>query len=498
MPQTSAPRRRISVRAFLSAYTVTSAVLVAFTGFFLYFAARGNDVAMADWRFMRMTKWYLVDIHVVLAFALLIAAVLYGVARIAGRRRAEGVVLRLVWSAIGCAAALYTGWYVIGEHPVLIPDVRVTAHPASVVPDQVTLTWADDPTTTQAIQWRTSPIEGASQLRFRTASGADWTVVPAETSLLEDPDLANDVFNARHAVQLQGLTPATDYTYQVGHDGLWTEPAEFTTAGSTDTFSFVYMGDVQTGIEAWSALVQAADERDPDAAFYILAGDLVNKGCHRNEWDALFNSAGGVFAGKPLVPIIGNHDDCDEEGGPWMYLRMFDLPDNGPERIEPERAYSFTYGNALFVCLDSNLDPDTQTEWLEARLAESQATWKFVLLHHPAYSSKPHRDNKDIRKAWCPLFDKYGVDIAFQGHDHAYTRTYPLVDGEAVNDPNHGVNYVLSVAGDKYYEQEPRDFVQVAYTELSTYQVVQITGRHLTYRAYDIEGNVVDQLDLTK
>ena len=29
-------------------------------------------------------------------------------------------------------------------------------------------------------------------------------------------------------------------------------------------------------------------------------------------------------------------------------------------------------------------------------------------------------------KAYHPLFDKYNVDLAFQGHHHAYERLYPI------------------------------------------------------------------------
>ncbi len=496
MPTASTPGQRISVRAFLAAYTVTATVLVIFTGLFLFFAARGTDVAMADWRFLRMTKWYLVDIHVVLGFAVIAAGGLYGLTRL--RRRAERFRVRLLWSVLGCAAALYTGWYVIGAHPVLIQDVRVTAHPAGTRPDQITLTWNGDPTTTQAVQWRTSVTEGANRLRYRPASGGEWHTVPAETSLLEDPQLANDPVNAHHTAALNDLTPGTAYVYQVGHGDDWSPEARFTTASpDTDTFSFIYMGDVQIGIEGWSAMMQAAYTRHPEAAFYILARDLVNKGCRRNEWDTLFHSAGTVFAKRPLVPLIGNHDDC-EDGEARMYLQLFDLPDNGPKDITPERAYSYTYGNAFFVVLDSNLDPDTQTDWLDQQLAQSNATWKFVMLHHPPYTSKPHRDNSAIRDAWCPLFDKYHVDMVLVGHDHAYTRTYPLMDGKIVDDPNQGVNYILSVAGSKYYPQEERDFIEVAYTKLSTYQVIDIRDKQLSYRAYDLDGKVIDQLDLAK
>jgi len=36
------------------------------------------------------------------------------------------------------------------------------------------------------------------------------------------------------------------------------------------------------------------------------------------------------------------------------------------------------------------------------------------------------------------LFDKYHVDMALQGHDHAYLRTYPMNNQERVDSPQKG------------------------------------------------------------
>jgi hypothetical protein len=47
--------------------------------------------------------------------------------------------------------------------------------------------------------------------------------------------------------------------------------------------------------------------------------------------------------------------------------------------------------------------------------------------------------NHLIREHWCPLFDEYGVQLAFEHHDHAYKRTYPIRKGTV--DPR-GVVYL--------------------------------------------------------
>jgi acid phosphatase type 7 len=383
----------------------------------------------------------------------------------------------------------------------------VTEHPSGAHPDHLVLTFSGDPRTGQSIQWRTGPSvrsgtvlyqersvfqrEGRVSLRrVRARSDRVWTA-----NVLNDPDIY------WHTARLTGLSPGTAYVYAVGGgDGeSWSELREFSTApNGPASFSFVYMGDAQNGLDTWGRLVQKAQKDRPDAAFYLMAGDLVNRGADRDDWDSLLWNASGVFDRRPLVPAIGNHE-C-QGGGPKLYLRFFDLPRNGPATVADERAYAFTYGDALFVILDSNLSPARQTAWMDTQLGRSRAKWKFVSFHHPAYSSVPKRDNKALREAWTPVFDKHHVDMVLQGHDHAYLRTYPMRGDRRVTTTRDGTVYVVSVSGVKFYDQDPRDYTEFGMTQVATYQVldVQVAGDRLVYRAYDIDGRVRDELMIQK
>jgi acid phosphatase type 7 len=385
--------------------------------------------------------------------------------------------------------------------------MHFTDYPGTHFPDQVTLTWSEDPKTTVTVQWRTSldvtrgVVQYATSRSHNSFTPGGASTVVATTELLETPETVNDPFCNRHTAVLRGLDPGTAYVYSVG-DGTavaTTELAEFTTApDGVEPFSFVYMGDAQNGLDRWGTLVHNAFRARPDAAFYVMAGDLVNRGNDRDDWDSFFHNADGIFNRRPLVPAIGNHEN--QGGHPALYLEEFTLPDNGPDTIESERAYSFTYSNALFVILDSNLDPADQTEWLDAQLAASDATWKFMVYHHPAYSSKPNRDNKSLRELWGSIFDKYHVDMALQGHDHAYLRTHPMKDGEAVATPAEGTVYIVSVSGTKMYDQDDPDYEAYGMTNVATYQVldIRISGNQMVYRAYDIDGALRDELVIQK
>jgi hypothetical protein len=298
---------------------------------------------------------------------------------------------------------------------------------------------------------------------------------------------------------MTGLKPGTTYTYVVGGSGGWSVPAEFTTAPARpEPFSFVYMGDAQNGLESWGKLVGKAFTSHPEAAFYVMAGDLINRGRERDDWDDYFANAAGIFARRTLVPCIGNHET--QGGHPTLYLRHFLLPDNGPAGLEPGRAYAVRYGNALFVVLDSNLSAEAQAPWLEAQLRDTDATWKFAVYHHPAYASRPGRSYPDVVKHWVPLFDKYHVDLALQGHDHAYLRTYPLKRGARVATPRDGTIYLLTVSGTKFYGQGDHAYTEVGFTKVATYQVldIRVAGDELHYRAYDVDGRLRDEFVIKK
>ena len=380
-----------------------------------------------------------------------------------------------------------------------------TQFPAKPQADQIVLTWADDPRTTQAIQWRTASEVKRGWVRYQVKATAGETSTAhkrrARTEALSTPTLLNDPLVQRHTVLLKGLQPDTTYIYSVG-DGSeedWSEPAEFKTApAEAAPFSFVYMGDAQNGLDRWGVLLRNAFQARPDAAFYLMAGDLVNRGAERWDWDSFFEHSKGVFDRRQLVPVLGNHEY--QGGKPDLYLAQFALPRNGPKTIPTECAYAFEYSNAKFIVLDSNLEAAKQTAWLEKQLANTKAVWKFVSYHHPAYSSGGNRDNVEVRQLWTPLFDKYHVDLALQGHDHAYLRTYPMRDQRKVASAKQGTIYIISVSGTKHYEQGPHDYTEVGLTKLSTYQVldIQVSGNRLVYRAHDVDGKVHDQFVIEK
>src|SRR6185436_3776479 len=83
-------------------------------------------------------------------------------------------------------------------------------------------------------------------------------------------------------------------------------------------------------------------------------------------------------------------------------------------------------GDVEFFVLDSSYVTPAQVDWLKDALQKSDAKWKIPYMHHPLYSSgAKHGSEVDLRILVEPLFQQYGVDVIFAGHEHFYERLKP-------------------------------------------------------------------------
>ncbi|MEN8248087.1 MAG: metallophosphoesterase family protein [Bacteroidota bacterium] len=383
----------------------------------------------------------------------------------------------------------------------LINAFRETKFPSSDKPDQIMLTWSNNPETTQSIQWRTNTNSKNGVVRYWESEldKNTYNQVDAGLKTMEDRMLQNDRYINRYTAFIENLKSGTKYNYIVGNPNTesWSDISEFNTAPDTSApFSFIYLGDIHRSPHS-GELINNSYTRFPDVDFYTQGGDMVGTGLYRNDWDEFFEYSSDVLKNKSLMTVPGNHDD--QKGlGAWMYADLFDLPDNGPENIPPEYTYSFNYGNALFLMIASTLPIKEQTSWIENELKNTDAKWKFVIFHFPPFSAD--EDYPIIRKNWGSLFDKYHVDIVFSGHVHYYMRSKPMYDEKVVKDPSQGTIYVISVAlPGRKLELPEKDFVDIRYSAGDYYyQKIDITGNKLTYNTYNFKGEICDSLEIKK
>lgn len=358
-------------------------------------------------------------------------------------------------------------------------------------PGQIILTWTGDPASSQTVTWL-MPDNLAAGLQYLEAEqyAGNFDSAPRV-----DADVtAFGSSHYRYSVTLSGLEADTQYVYRAGCDGAWSDTLSFTTASGTEEFSFLYLGDLQSGYAEWAAMMDSVKQDYPGLKFSLMGGDLTDDGDDEAEWGQFLDAAAGVFSEIPLMPAMGNHDGL-------MYLRFFALPDNGPEGLQ-QGFYSFDYGNAHFVVLDSGNNTDERAkQWLQEDLQNTDKTWKFAMFHHPAYPAFDDYKTIDesICENWVPTLEQNGVDMVFVGHQHLYMRTHPIFQGAVQAGPAaYGIVYVMGNAGSKFYSGGSGFSYIAAEQTGSSCQVINIDGDVLTLTSRKASGELIETYTIDK
>jgi len=302
----------------------------------------------------------------------------------------------------------------------------------------------------------------------------------------------------RHVVELTGLSANTRYCYRILADNIpLTDTLSFLTSKDTahSDFSFTVFGDSGTGNQSQMDIAHQIYRVAPD--FGLITGDIVYpRGASKDYEQKYFLPYRDIISSACFFPTLGNHDYRTDGGQP--YFDNFVLPTTKPDKTE--NYYSFDYGNAHFVCIDSNLYIDRaaerrQFEWLRNDLSSSKSQWKFVFLHHPPYSSGYHGSTMSVRKRYCPLFEQYSVDIVFCGHDHTYERTVGINEFIPNKD---GVIYIVTGGGGaRLYNVGHSEWTAFA-KKTFHFLHVKIRGKRLELQAIDSDGKDFDHLILEK
>ena len=393
-------------------------------------------------------------------------------------------------------------------------------------PDRIILTFNGNPSTKRAVTWRTDSSVKKAEAQIAVAGINSDFVKEASTYIANTEEFDLGLYKSNkslivnyHSVVFENLKPNTLYAYRVGFAENWSEWIQFKTAN--DTYSptqFVYFGDAQNDIlNHWSRVIRMAYKTAPDASFVIHAGDLVDSAHKDNEWAQWFKAGGFIHSQWTAIPVVGNHEFQRFDGYEGTLPRrlsiqwrpQFTLPveENLDEKLH-ETVYSVEYQDILVLVLNSTGHLEEQTEYIREKLTNSEAKWKIVTNHHSVFSPAEGRDFEYARKVWKPMFEKYGVDLVLNGHDHTYARGHTPVKSQNVNESGiFKTLYVTSVSGPKQYKLDKdqiKNYEIDGYKsdkmgeETQFFQVIYIDSNKLTYSAYTTLGDLYDRAIITK
>lgn len=324
---------------------------------------------------------------------------------------------------------------------------------------------------------------------------------------------------------LTDLEPGQKYVYRVTDEST-SEVYTFTAGDGGEVYSFIAHGDPQI----CDVGDLNCDEDDLDVV--AVYEDIVNQAMDGQK-PGLILSLGDqsdiaeepelflrYLSAKPLkeVPlavVVGNHED-----GSDVFSRFFYVPNVDVDSIDSSGDMSGDYwfyrNHTLFLCLNSNnKDLESHQRFLNEAREEcltryGQPDWIIAAFHHSLFSAGTHAASESIlerREAYVPMFEEVGVDVVFSGHDHSYTRSFPMDGLELLNDGDDGIVYFClgSPTGTKYYDLCEEEMDYAAVTDGShqpSVTRVDVTQNMMTVTTFirDTEGslNVLDSYEITK
>lgn len=309
-------------------------------------------------------------------------------------------------------------------------------------PDALYLTWVEDPSSTMTAVWLTAEDEKASEVFFKAAGQKSWR--QAKGWVQEAVGTGLWV----HAATMQGLLPDALYVFKVGQEGeehaFQTMPKEL-----SRQVRFAVGGDAYMKQELFVPMCKAIAQEGVD--FAVIGGDIAYtigekkrekslkaQGERWAEFFALWKRQMQTKEGKmiPLLAAVGNHDvpkgQADPQKEPVLFYAMFPLP----EKDVSYRAVDFGSYLSLFLLDTGHTYPVAggQTGWLEQALEKRKGVRHLFPIYHvaayPSFYPFEAKISEQVRTWWVPLFEKAGVKVAFENHNHTYKRSHPLLGGK--------------------------------------------------------------------
>lgn len=363
-------------------------------------------------------------------------------------------------------------------------------------------------TSERLVTWR-GPISKNPYVQVNTADNPTFSdksaVYPAQPVYLDEKE-----GECTYRAVLTDLAPG-DYLYRVA-DETTSDIFRFHIAEKSGTFSFLCSGDPQIiNDKDTSALAnyQSLAENIMGSAsprFILSLGDQADDGSDLGLYR--FFTGMSLLKSVPLAPVVGNHERKYEQ-----FSQSFFMPNMDAQTVDRSGDmsgdYWFFQDNTLFLCLNSNnTDVDAHAEFMANARRDCEAScgepaWTVGALHYSFFSAGQHADDDTIvqgREEYPAAFEAAGVDVVFSGHDHIYTRSYPMDGSDPVGEGQPGIVYFTlgSSTGSKLYDVKDGDFDYAAFTADGEYPAmtrVDVTDTSFVVTTYQDKDGSIEILD---
>lgn len=405
----------------------------------------------------------------------------------------------------------------------LVMSITALAEPGFAYKDEVLTEFSPSWSQIQADDTVISVTPGAAvgELRFAWLSSSidnNPTFKVSENSHMSEAEefevvTTDAIENLRsNKVTVTGLEQGKTYYYSYTENGVLSKAQPFTIQPA-DEFTVLYISDAQIGRSGdetfeeilirdtcgWNYTVEKMLTAYPNAAFAISGGDQFQSSDSLVQMKAYLSPE--ALRSLPIANTIGNHDDDST-----LYGEIFNNPNEVDELMHSEAGtgYYYTYGDALFITINSNNNfmIDTAKVLREATQAYPDTKWRVVTMHHNPYSASLSDDDfSEERLFFSSLYDLYDVDLCLSGHDHFYSRTDTMYAGEVTE--AEGTVYVQSSsASGSNYDPLPEStalFTVSAFdVHVPTYTAFNFTDEVIAGTTYRTDTDeIIDSFEIT-
>ncbi len=290
----------------------------------------------------------------------------------------------------------------------------------------------------------------------------------------------NNKENVSCKVGIENLSPGEAYVYKVGCDSSFDEKVYSfkTRRADSESLSFNVVadlhskskdfwkmtdGDIENSSKQWQNTLEKMLEYDEDSEFVLSAGDNVSTPdmswttcCEElrvaAEKEHKYFLEAELMKSIPFVTVNGNHEghssESEENGFACVSGYHFNLPgDDGVSgHIMSKSTGNFFLrrNETLIIGVNisvknnkgnwKNLSPDVNEKYIEKVCNENKdVKWKLLVNHVPAYAYIGGEEGIKMLPVMNDICKKYNIDILFTGHSHAFSVSYPILDGKVTS-----------------------------------------------------------------
>jgi uncharacterized protein (TIGR03437 family) len=354
-----------------------------------------------------------------------------------------------------------------------------------------------------SVLW-TTPQAGAGSVTAVAADGSSFTGQAAMQAFQPSDTQLPSAFY-QYQANITGLQPGTEYSYSIAVNGqnLVSDASQFRfRTAPLRKFSFLSFGDSGVDSPQQQTLIQLM-AAEKDISMVVHVGDMAYPdGTFEQLENAYFGVNFPLMRRLPFFTTPGNHEYNTDSAAP--YLAGVAQPECGVPTVDLGRYYSYDWGNAHFVSVDSNLLATSRAAamlaWLDADLAAAtNQHWRIVFLHHTPYPTGYHLGDPicaAVQQLVNPIVERHGVQLVLAGHEHGYERTYPLAGGQPVSASSPSTTYVVTGGGGGALETVGSTAQTAISMQAFHYLRVDVDGPALTLSAIGLDGAEIDQVTL--